>query len=177
MKGRLWSLDVIRGVVMVLMAIDHVRVYSGLPAGGPTPGIFFTRWITHFCAPVFVFLAGASAFLHAQKLGDTSKTARYLVTRGLVLVALELTVLRVAWTFNLHVSEYILAGVIWMIGWCMVVLAALIWLPLPAIAATRRPCTRRHWPRSGRVRARADVLLPLAHSRHSHGRADRLGHP
>jgi uncharacterized membrane protein len=135
MKGRLWSLDVIRGVVMVLMAIDHVRVYSGLPAGGPTPGIFFTRWITHFCAPVFVFLAGASAFLHAQKLGDTSKTARYLVTRGLVLVALELTVLRVAWTFNLHFSEYILAGVIWMIGWCMVVLAALIWLPLPAIAA------------------------------------------
>ncbi len=133
--GRLWSIDVIRGIVMVLMAIDHVRVYSGLPAGGPTPGIFFTRWITHFCALAFVFLAGTSAFLHGQKLGDRSKTARYLFTRGLVLVALELTVLRVAWTFNLQFSEYILAGVIWMIGWCMVLLAALIWLPLPAIAA------------------------------------------
>ena len=56
--GRLVSLDVMRGLVMVLMAIDHVRVYSGIPAGGPTPGIFFTRWITHFCAPAFVFFAG-----------------------------------------------------------------------------------------------------------------------
>jgi uncharacterized membrane protein len=133
--GRVWSIDVIRGVVMVLMAVDHVRVYSGLPAGGPSPGIFFTRWITHFCAPVFVFLAGTSAFLHGQTFGDTSKTARYLVIRGLVLIALELTVLRVAWTFNVRYSEYVLAGVIWMIGWCMVLLAALIRLPLRAIAA------------------------------------------
>jgi hypothetical protein len=61
--SRLSSIDVMRGVVMVLMAIDHVRVYSGVPAGGPTPGIFFTRWVTHFCAPAFVFLAGTSAFL------------------------------------------------------------------------------------------------------------------
>ena len=65
--GRLASIDVIRGAVMVLMAIDHVRVYSGLPAGGPTAGIFFTRWITHFCAPAFVFLAGTSAFLYGQR--------------------------------------------------------------------------------------------------------------
>ncbi len=62
---RLQSLDLIRGVVMVLMAIDHVRVYSGLPAGGPTAGIFFTRWVTHFSAPAFAFLAGTAAFLHA----------------------------------------------------------------------------------------------------------------
>lgn len=53
--GRIISLDVMRGVVMVLMALDHVRVYSGIPAGGPTAGIFFTRWVTHFCAPAFVF--------------------------------------------------------------------------------------------------------------------------
>ena len=59
--GRVASVDLIRGAVMILMAIDHVRVYSGLPAGGPTPGIFFTRWITHFCAPAFIFLAGTSA--------------------------------------------------------------------------------------------------------------------
>ena len=65
--SRIASIDVIRGAVMILMAIDHVRVYSGLPAGGPTPGIFFTRWITHFCAPAFIFLAGTSVFLyHAQ---------------------------------------------------------------------------------------------------------------
>ena len=61
-RPRLAAVDLIRGAVMILMAIDHVRVYSGLPTGGPTPGIFFTRWITNFCAPAFVFLAGASAF-------------------------------------------------------------------------------------------------------------------
>ena len=60
--SRIASVDIIRGAVMVIMAIDHVRVYSGLPAGGPTPGIFFTRWITHFCAPGFIFLAGTSIF-------------------------------------------------------------------------------------------------------------------
>src|SRR5213594_3926969 len=91
--ARLRSLDVMRGLVMVLMAIDHVRVYSGQPAGGPTAGIFFTRWITHFVAPGFCFLAGTAAFLHGKKLGDTRALARYLVTRGLVLIALELTVI------------------------------------------------------------------------------------
>src|SRR3989442_3943769 len=93
---RVQSIDIIRGAVMVLMAIDHVRVYSGLPAGGPTAGIFFTRWVTHFCAPAFVFLAGTAAFLHGRRLGDPGKLARYLVTRGLMLVLLELTVIRVA---------------------------------------------------------------------------------
>src|ERR1700694_1507800 len=87
--GRLVSLDVMRGLVMVLMAIDHVRVYSGIPAGGPTPGVFFTRWITHFCAPAFVFLAGTAAFLLGRKLGNKPALARYLVTRGLILVLLE----------------------------------------------------------------------------------------
>src|SRR5882724_9827259 len=124
---RITSMDFVRGVVMILMAIDHVRVYSGLPAGGPTPGIFFTRWITHFCAPTFVFLAGTGAFLHGRKLGDKRTLARYLVTRGLLLVLLELTVIRLSWTFNLDYSHFILAGVIWMLGWCMVLLAGLIW--------------------------------------------------
>jgi len=114
---------------MVLMAIDHVRVYSGVPAGGPTAGVFFTRWVTHFCAPVFVFLAGTAAYLQLRKLGDKSALAQYLVTRGLMLVVLELTVIRTAWTFNVDYGGLILAGVIWMLGWCMVMLAALIWLP------------------------------------------------
>ena len=60
--SRIASIDIIRGAVMVLMAIDHVRVFSGVPAGGPTPAVFFTRWITHFCAPAFIFLAGTSIF-------------------------------------------------------------------------------------------------------------------
>ena len=131
--GRVRSLDVIRGVVMVLMAIDHVRVYSGLPAGGPTAGIFFTRWVTHFCAPSFVFLAGTGAYLHGLKLGDRRALARYLVTRGLMLVILELTVIRFSWTFNLDYGNFVLAGVIWMLGWCMVLMAGLLWLSTRAI--------------------------------------------
>src|ERR1700704_4503329 len=98
--GRIVSIDIVRGAVMLLMAIDHVRVYSGLPAGGQTPGIFFTRWITHFVAPAFCFLAGTGAFLHGRKLGDRRTLARYLVVRGLILVLLELTIIRLAWTFN-----------------------------------------------------------------------------
>jgi uncharacterized membrane protein len=131
---RIDSLDLLRGLVMVLMAIDHVRVYSGVPAGGPTPGVFFTRWITHFCAPAFVFFAGTAAFLKGRRLPH-AELARYLVTRGLLLIALEVTVIKVSWTFNADYSNFLLAGVIWMLGWCMVLLAGFIWLPIRAIGA------------------------------------------
>ena len=134
-SSRITSIDIVRGLVCVLMAIDHVRVYSGQPAGGPTYGIFFTRWVTHFVAPAFVFFAGTGAFLHGQKLADRGKLARFLVSRGLWLVILELTFLRFAWTFNFDYAHYSLAGVIWMLGWCMALLAAAIYLPLSAIAA------------------------------------------
>ena len=80
MVGRIQSVDILRGIVMILMAIDHVRGYSGIPAGGPTPGIFFTRWITHFCAPAFVFFAGTSAFLYYTKINDKGKLARFLIS-------------------------------------------------------------------------------------------------
>jgi uncharacterized membrane protein len=133
--GRIAAIDVLRGIVVVLMAIDHVRVYSGIPAGGPDPGVFFTRWITHFVAPVFVFLAGTAAFLHGRKLADKRELAKFLVTRGLLLVALELTVIRVSWTFNLDYGTYMLAGVIWVIGWSMVALAGLAFLPTLAVGA------------------------------------------
>ena len=73
---RISSIDIVRGAVMVLMAIDHVRVYSGLPAGGPTAGIFFTRWVTHFCAPAFIFLAGTSAF-HVTRGGIRTSRASW----------------------------------------------------------------------------------------------------
>ena len=127
---RVASIDVVRGVVMILMAIDHVRVYSGLPAGGPTPGIFFTRWVTNFCAPAFIFLAGTSAFLHGRKRSGLS---RFLLTRGAWLILLELTVLRVAWTFNFDFMHYEMAGVLWVIGWCMILLAGLVKLPLRTV--------------------------------------------
>ena len=123
--GRIAGIDVLRGLIMVLMAIDHVRVYSGVPAGGPTAGVFFTRWITHFCAPTFVFFAGTAAFLYGHKLGDPKRLSRYLATRGLLLVVLELTVLHMSWTFTLDYSN-VLGGVIWMLGWCMILMAGLV---------------------------------------------------
>ena len=119
---------------MVLMAIDHVRVYSGLPAGGPTYGIFFTRWITHFVAPGFVFLAGTAAYLHGRKLADRAALSRFLLVRGAWLILLELTAIRIAWTFNFDFANYLLAGVIWMIGWCMILMAAAVHLPMRAVA-------------------------------------------
>lgn len=131
--GRISSIDITRGIVMILMAIDHVRVYAGVPAGGPTAGVFFTRWVTHFSAPAFAFLAGTAAFLHERKLGDKGALARYLVTRGAILVAFELTFLRVAWTFNLDFANYNLAGVLWMLGCCMILMAGVVWLPVTAI--------------------------------------------
>ena len=132
--GRIASIDIIRGAVMVLMAIDHVRVFAGVPAGGPTPGVFFTRWVTHFCAPAFIFLAGTAAYLYGEKVRDRGALARFLLTRGAWLVLLELTVLRFAWTFNFDYAHYALAGVIWVIGWCMILMAGLVYLPLAAVA-------------------------------------------
>jgi uncharacterized membrane protein len=130
--ARIPSVDVIRGAVMVFMAIDHVRVYSGLPAGGPEPGIFFTRWITHFCAPAFIFLAGTSAFLYARTHTDVG---RFLLTRGAWLILLELSVLRIAWTFNADFMRYNMAGVLWVIGCCMILMALLVRLPLSLVGA------------------------------------------
>ncbi|HEY0157652.1 MAG TPA: heparan-alpha-glucosaminide N-acetyltransferase domain-containing protein [Thermoanaerobaculia bacterium] len=132
---RIRSLDVVRGAVMVLMALDHVRVYAGVPAGEPSPGVFFTRWVTHFCAPVFVFLAGTAAYLYAQKVQSRAAVAKFLVLRGLWLVLLELTVLRFAWTFNFDYAGFTFAGVIWVIGWSMIVLAALVFLPVAVVGA------------------------------------------
>ena len=129
--SRIASIDIIRGTVMVLMAIDHVRVFSGVPAGGSTPAVFFTRWITHFCAPAFIFLAGTSIFFYARKHTDVS---RFLLVRGAWLILLELTILRLSWTFNLDFAHYEMAGVLWVIGWCMILMAALVKLPLSVSA-------------------------------------------
>lgn len=124
-SDRIQSIDLLRGLIMVLMAIDHVRVYSGLPAGGPDPAIFFTRWVTHFCAPGFAFFAGTSIFLMEQN-SDKRKVIRFVLTRGLLLVFLELTLIRFLWAFHVNFKEFVLAGVIWMLGWCMVLMAVII---------------------------------------------------
>jgi uncharacterized membrane protein len=126
MTSRIQSLDILRGLIMVLMAIDHVRVYAGVPAGGPDPAIFFTRWVTHFCAPGFAFFAGTAAFLYGVKINNKKELAFYLFTRGLMLVILEFTLIRLGWTFNLNFSEFMLAGVIWMLGVCMILLGLMV---------------------------------------------------
>jgi uncharacterized membrane protein len=91
--------------------------------------------VTHFAAPGFAFLAGTGAFLYGRKIGDRGALAGFLAVRGALLVLLELTFLRLAWTFNLGFANYNLAGVLWMLGWCMVLMAALVWLPPRVVAA------------------------------------------
>ena len=133
-NGRIRSIDVVRGAVMVLMALDHVRVYSGIPAGGPTAGVFLTRWITNFCAPAFVFFAGSSIFLHGERLNDRVRLARWLVVRGRWLVLLELTFLRLAWTFNADVATTCSPASSGCLGWCMILMAT------ARATAPRRKC-------------------------------------
>lgn len=138
-SARLDSVDLLRGLVMVIMALDHVRVYLSNAHFSPTDlsqttaALFLTRWVTHFCAPVFVFLAGTAAFLSSARGKPRGALARFLLTRGLWLVFLELTIIRFGWTFNLDYSFFSLA-VIWALGWSMVALAGLIYLPRPVIA-------------------------------------------
>jgi len=128
-RPRLENIDVLRGLVMVLMALDHTRdffshdalLFRPLDLTQTYAALFFTRWITHFCAPVFCLLAGTAAFLSLTRGKTKTDLARFLITRGLWLVLLELTVMQFAWTFNLHIHS-LGGGVIWALGWSMVAL-------------------------------------------------------
>ena len=124
------SVDILRGSVMVIMALDHAREFFGVPGlpenlAHQSFALFFTRWITHFCAPLFLLLAGTGAFFSASRGKPTSAVMSFLVKRGLWLVLLEITVVDFGFTFQF--SPF--AGVIWVIGWSMVALAMLVWLP------------------------------------------------
>ncbi|WP_028102967.1 DUF1624 domain-containing protein [Pseudoduganella violaceinigra] len=135
-RGRLASIDMLRGLVIVLMALDHTRDFFGPALFDPedlaqtTPLWFATRWITHLCAATFVLLAGTSAFLRGTKSGIPA-LSRYLVTRGLMLLVLEATWISFSWQFAYNVTIF---QVIWALGMGMVFLAGLVWLPRPAIA-------------------------------------------
>jgi uncharacterized membrane protein len=137
---RITEIDMLRGLVIALMALDHVRDYFYL-AGGfavnplnpeqTTPWLYFTRWITHLCAPTFVLLAGVSAYLQFAKGKTVPKLSMFLLTRGLWLIVLEVTVLSFGWSFA--VPYLLFLQVIWAIGWSMIALAALVWLPRMAV--------------------------------------------
>jgi uncharacterized membrane protein len=140
-QKRIESIDVLRGIVMIIMALDHVRDYFHITANTDnplnlvttTPQLYFTRWITHFCAPVFVFLSGTSIYL--QSLRKTKKElGSFLLKRGLWLILIELIVISLAWTFNPSYS-FIPLQVIWAIGISMVILGLLIRLPFNVILA------------------------------------------
>ena len=136
-RQRLDSVDVVRGLVIILMALDHTRDFFGDLAADPTnlatttAPLFFTRWVTHFCAPAFFLLTGTGAYL-AQERFTKPELARFLVSRGVWLIFLELTVMRFALQFNVDYQTTIVT-VLWALGWAMIALAALIWLPLPVI--------------------------------------------
>ncbi len=132
---RVNSVDILRGLVMIIMALDHIRDYLYPIAFDPAdpaqtyPVLFFTRWITHFCAPVFVFLAGTSAFLWENIKGKSKKDlSRLFLTRGLWLMAVEIVIINPIWNFNLEPGNFFLQ-VIWVIGLSMVVMSALVYLP------------------------------------------------
>lgn len=133
-RGRVDSVDILRGVAMILMALDHTRDFFGNAAADPTnlatasTALFLTRWVTHFCAPVFFLLTGTGAYLSLRKR-SRGELSRFLLTRGAALVLLELTVTRALLQFNLDYRVTIL-NVIWALGWSMIALAALCRLPL-----------------------------------------------
>jgi uncharacterized membrane protein len=137
-RARIASIDLLRGLVMIVMALDHTRDFFTATGFNPRdvtdPALFLTRWITHFCAPTFIFLAGISAFLYGAQGRSTNELSRYLATRGLWLILIEFTVVRLGWTFSLDVTHFI-TQVIFAIGASMVALALFIHLPRWAIAA------------------------------------------
>ncbi|MCP4784262.1 MAG: DUF1624 domain-containing protein [Fuerstiella sp.] len=139
-RQRLDCIDALRGLVMVFMCLDHSREFFGDLRVQPedlettTPLLFATRWVTHFCAPTFIFLAGTSAWLYGQKTGDRRQLARFLWTRGLWLILLEFTVVYFGWFFSIGPFPLMFI-VIAAIGFCMIVLSVLIFLPYKLLCA------------------------------------------
>jgi uncharacterized membrane protein len=134
--ARIVSIDVLRGFVMAVMALDHTRDFFGTSDFNPRdvmePALFLTRWITHFCAPTFILLAGLSAFLYGRER-STGELSRFLLIRGLWLILIDLTLIKFGWRFEVD-PHRLSAGVIFVIGASMVVFSALIWLPRWVIA-------------------------------------------
>jgi len=176
-RSRLASIDAWRGLIMVIMALDHVRdfVHAGAMTGSPenlattTPALFFTRWITHLCAPVFMFAAGTGAFMKLQRGGTKAQLSWFLLTRGLWLVLLELTVMRLAMNFSISMAYPVLLLVLWALGWSMVMMAALIHLPRPALIALSAILVLGHNAFDGVRAATLGSWAPLWNVMHEQG--------
>lgn len=164
-RRRLELVDVVRGLIIILMALDHTRDFFGDLAADPTnlatttAPLFFTRWITHFCAPAFFLLTGTGAFLSLNRM-TRAELSRFLLTRGIWLIVLELTVLRFAMQFNVDYRVTIVT-VLWALGWAMIVLAGLVWLPLWLIAAIGAAMVLGHNLLDGISATALGALAPL----------------
>ena len=168
--SRIQSVDALRGAIIIIMAIDHVRDYTSFAAisfeptdlSRTTIALFFTRWITHFCAPVFAFTAGIGAFLWYQRGHSKSELSRFLFTRGLWLVFLEFTAMRFIMLFQWRFrGEVIILLVLWMLGLSMVALAALVHLPTKVLAPLSLALIATHNLFDGIDPARFGRLSPL----------------
>jgi uncharacterized membrane protein len=139
---RLLSIDALRGLVMIIMALDHVRdffhadamVFSPTDLARTTPVLFFTRWMTHYCLPVFMFAAGMGVYLYGRS-HSKGELSRFLWTRGLWFIALELTVMRFAYNFNFSLRFLILLLILWIFGICLLAMAVLVYVPMRWLAA------------------------------------------
>lgn len=142
-RTRIDSIDLLRGIVMVIMMLDHTRdfvhnavfQFDALDPTRTNVALYFTRWITHFCAPTFVFLAGTGAYLQLARGKSKRELSRFLITRGLWLIFLEITIVRIGVSFSFDYRIFGMFQVIWVIGASMIVLAALIHLPLSLVTA------------------------------------------
>lgn len=172
-RVRIESIDLLRGLIIILMALDHVHDFFGDLGASPTnlstttAALFFTRWITHICAPVFFLLTGTSAFLTLRRMSKR-ELSRFLLTRGLWLIFLEAVVLRFAMQFNFDYQTTILT-VLWGLGWSMVVLAGLIHLPTKLIAALGIAMIAGHNLLDGIPAARFGAFAPLWSILHAPG--------
>ena len=135
---RLESIDLLRGLLMILMALDHTRDFFSSAQVNPIdpiqswPALYFTRWVTNLCAPGFIALAGASVYLQRKRGKTSAQLGKLLLTRGLWLILLEVTVITFAWAFT---WPPVLFQVIWTIGVCMIAMSALQWLPVAVVGA------------------------------------------
>jgi uncharacterized membrane protein len=175
--GRLEAIDALRGTVMVIMALDHVRdfIHRGAMTGSPTdlatttPLLFLTRWVTHLCAPTFMLTAGLGAFLWWRRGRTRRELSRFLLTRGAWLVVLELTIMRLAYNFNPALEYPFLLLVLWALGLCMIGLALLVWLPIPWLAAISLATIVLHNTLDGIPPSRFGAAAPLWNVLHQPG--------
>ena len=187
------SVDALRGFVMIVMALDHVRdfIHRGAMSGrsptdlsSATPILFMTRWVTHICAPAFMFTAGIGAYFYWKGSNPSeaghhrtkAQLSAFLVTRGLWLIVLEITVMRLAYNFNLDQSYPFLLLILWGLGLCMIVLALLVWLPIPLLAAISVATIVLHHLADGIDARRFGWAAPLGYVLHQVGGFPFAGH-